>query len=579
MKKELFVLAGTAMMLFQACQDTSVVTTIERESNEIQFANYVGGMTRASRGTGATFVAGDQMEVYGYQTTSENDLAVLFNKQLVRNTGEAIWTYDYLKYWEKNSTYDFYAIFPYSDANSFDATNRLFSVTDFTVKDTASQQVDLMIAQRIVGRQSYDVVNFVFNHVLSNVNFNIKTASEFNTNGIAKVVVKSFDVTGLYSKGSFAQTGWSSNVFNGTWTPDVTSVYDLPKVENVNYTIGNPNPEDLASDLLLLPQQINDNAQIKISFKLVYSDGTETNFNREIALNQIVGKKRSNNAQVTLSKWEPNYRYFYTIAINPAVNQQGGHFQPTAIDSLDQADYADPDTQKEPKVNIIKIDNDGDGVPDEYWIDSDLDDDPDYPIIWIDIDDDGKLEGLPDRNNDGIPDDTDKDGKPDVIWYDSDGDNIVDKELERDPDVVEVPDGSETDYDGGVDGYKNAKAWIVNDGNNHYIDLDNDGEGDIPILWKDIDGDGKLEGIADKNKDGCLNEEDTYDGDGVDYNGNPNAYDVILFLSPDENNNLVWNELEKEVDEPDNPERPNVIQFSAEVSEWTDDYDANYNLQ
>ena len=592
-KRSLIILTG-AMMLLSACQDNMVLNNADpiRDSRtQINFANYVGGMTRASKGVGATFVSGDEIKVYGLQNIN-GEYGKIFNNQLVSNTGQEIWSYSPVKYWENNSTYDFYAVYPYATVNTFDFENRTFNISEFTVADTARDQVDLMIAKQITSHQPYNVVNFDFSHILSNVNFYVKTSSEFNTDGISSVEVVSFDVTGLYSKGSFAQNGWNTNnVFTGAWTPDATSVYDLPEVKTASYTIGG-SKADLATDLLLLPQQINDKAKLSITFKLVYSDGTESIFERSIALNKIVGNKASTPTEkVTVAKWEPNYRYNYTVSVDPSVTPDGGHFMPNINPDHDQEELTNPDSIYTPVVNIIEIDNDDDGITDEYWIDEDMDDTPDYPIIWKDIDGDGKEEALPDRDQDGNPDDSDEDGNPDVIWMDTDGDDIVDTELERtktkpdvpsDPNDPDYPTEAFIDYDGGTDGYENATAWIVSDENGEYfIDTDHDGKGDIPVVWRDIDGDGKLEGIADKDGDGAATAADSYDNDGVDYKGDANEYDVILIKDKDDEGNTIWRELEKDPSVPDEEITyyKTIIEFSATVTDWEDEYEASFLIK
>ena len=593
-KRSLIVLAG-AIMLLSACEDNKVLNSIDPirdNSTQINFANYVSGLTRASKGVGATFVSGDEIEVYGLQNVN-GEYGKLFNNQLVTNTGQEIWSYSPVKYWEKNSTYDFYAVYPYAVTSSFDFEGRTFSITDFTVANKESDQIDLMIAKQITDHQPFNVVNFEFSHILSNVNFYYKTSDDFNTEGIKSVDVISFDVTGLYSKGSFAQTGWNSNsAFTGAWTADVTSLYDMPEVKSAAYTIGNTKAASLATDLLLLPQQINDNAKLSITFKLVYSDDTESIFERSVALNKIVGNKVSTPTQKEkLAKWEPNYRYNYIVSVDPSITPDGGHFLPNINPDHDQDELTNPDSIYTPVVNIIEIDNDGDGITDEYWIDEDMDDTPDYPIIWKDIDGDGKEEALPDRDQDGEPDDSDDDGNPDVIWMDTDGDDIVDTELERtkttpdvpsDPSDPNYPTEAYIDYDGAVDGYENATAWIVTDENGEYfIDTDHDGKGDIPVVWKDIDGDGKLEGIADKDGDGAATEADNYDEDGLDYAGNANDYDVILIKDKDADDNTIWRELEKDPSVPDEEITyyKTIIEFSATVTDWEDEYEASYLIK
>ena len=615
MKKKVFLLVGAAAMLaFQACQESTSLNGIEKNndsSTEIRFTNYVSSLTRASRGIGSSFQNGDRMEVYGFQTIENTETSLLFNKQLVTNDDG--WYYTPVKYWEKNSTYDFYAIYPYSADNSFNLDDRLFTVSDFTVQDNADDQVDLMIAKLITGHQPYNVVPFEFNHVLSNVNFYIKTDDEFSTDGILGVKVTSFDITGLYCKGSFVQSGWDNgNVFTGQWTPAEASEYDLPEVKDSIYEIGSATAQTIVDDLLLLPQQINDNAQVNISFQLLYEDGTAAAFTRTVALNKIVGKKATAPSQtIVLAKWDPNYRYNYTISVNPAITEHGGHHLPigNADHNQDQFEDQDPDNPIEPNINIIEKDIDGDGITDEWWIDEDLDDDPDYPIIWKDIDGDGKEEALPDRDEDGEPDYTNGTDEPDVIWIDTDNDGVVDTELERDkttpsdidPDLPDdpndpnYPDTVYVDYDGAEsEGYKQPTAWLVTDADGEYwIDTDQDGNGDIKVVWMDIDGDGKLEGIADKDGDGKATEADNYDGDHKDYLDNENEYDVILYAhviknddgtqdyEKDAEGNIIWYELEKNAPTPGTeiPENTTEIQFSATVTDWNDDYNAEFVIK
>ncbi len=589
MKPRIFLLCTTALLV-AACQDTTLMYDTFSQNNEtvnsIEFGNYVGGMTRASRGTGNTFITGDKIEVYGFMTTG-TIVDKLFNKQPVEKKDDGTWTYSPKKYWNIGSVYDFYAIFPYSNSNSFDDADKTFSVTGFEVNVNPADQIDLMIAQQINNASANNVVNFVFNHILSNVSFFVKTSDNFVTTNIDRVEVVTFDVKGLYKKGDFDQTGWSSvNVFEGNWTVDAGVMYDLPQVTGVVYNIGAAEASAITKDLLLMPQAIDDNAVIEIMYKLIYDDGTSSTFTKSVKLNKIVGNNGRQSS--ILASWNPNYRYNYIISVDPSMTT----IKPIAKDDNDQNDYEDPNADTTPNVNIIEIDIDNDGVTDEYWIDEDGDGNPDYPIIWEDIDGDGKEEAIPDRDGDGIPDDSDGDGSPDVIWIDTDGDGIVDTELERDvyvgpgvitdPDDPNYPDEPNADFNGGVDNYLEPSGYLMTDEEGEYwIDLDGDGVGDIEILWKDIDGDGKLEGIADKNGDGILTIEDSYDNDGLDYNGNPNDYDVIMIDT--DGDGIADTELEKVItvvpgDLPDDEVEESAIEFSAEVGSWLDEYDAPYKM-
>ncbi len=561
MKRSNFLFVGAALMLFGACQESKVMFEYDSQNADpsafIEFNDYVSGITRASKSSGATFVAGDAMGVFGFQTMDEN-LSFLFNNQLVTNASTAadpnLWTYEPKKYWDGGSTYDFYAIYPYSATNyAFDSDARLFNVKNFTVKSEADEQTDLMIAQSVINARPFNKVNFVFNHILSNVNFYVKTSEEFDADGITSVTVLNFDITGLYGEGSYTQTSWKGSEPVGTWTADNTSVYDLPEVKNVNYVIGAAK-SSLVEDLLLLPQNISDDAMVNVTYKLNYENGDESVFRRSVSLNRILGVKRTANTDtLVIASWDANYRYNYIISIDPSVTDQGGHHLAVADPDHDQQDHQDNPGAYPPTVDILLVDTDGDGTPDDYWIDEDMDGTPDYPVVWDDIDGDGKEEGMPDRDGDGQPDDSDGDGNPDVIMLDTDGDGFVDTELERDltpsgPDIPDTPAKTPfADFNGGVDDYMHAAAYLMTDDDGEYwIDLDGDGNGDVHILWKDIDGDGLLEGIPDRDGDGLLTPADSYDNDGKDYLGNDNDYDVVLYLVENETTGeMEWKELER----------------------------------
>ena len=55
---------------------------------------------------------------------------------------------------------------------------------NFTVKSEADEQTDLMIAQSVINARPFNKVNFVFNHILSNVNFYVKTSEEFDAENL-----------------------------------------------------------------------------------------------------------------------------------------------------------------------------------------------------------------------------------------------------------------------------------------------------------------------------------------------------------------------------------------------------------
>ena len=601
-KIQTLLLAGTAILLLNSCQEKLELNSIERcydSSDEIQFQNYVTGMTRASRNS-SNFINGDSIGVYGYQKSNEGssvEVSKIFNNQKVTyNKTANTWEYSPVKYWEKSSTYDFYAIFPYSKTSgiNYTFTDNKFAINDFSVEDDKDNQVDIMIAKRKIDQPSYQVVNFEFNHVLSNVSFLFKTADDFSPIGISQVEVLSFKVTNLYSTGTFTQNGWVGNAYDGEWTGQTTK-YDLQgmDVDNFAFTPAQPvapatttqqTAVNLYTDLLLLPQEFADDAQIEIKYKITYDDGAEAVYRRKVNMNKIQGHlKDSGDPDADIAEWKPNYRYYYTIAADPSLNEQGGKYQ--AIANVDNDRKAYPTTTIAPTVNIIRVYLDSDNITDAYYVDYDLDGKGDYPILWQDLDGDGWLWGLVDSNNDGIPDDDDNDGQPNVIYLDiNPRDNVVETPLRIPAPPVPTtptpnpddPTAAIVDYNGNADGsYTNPVAWLILKESGDSIDTDNDGIGDIAIVWQDIDGDGLLEGVADKDGNGILTPADAYDDDNVDYNGNPSTYDVIRYLDYSTADSPEWKDLEiYEIPEEILPKIPNIIEFSAVVEEWKGPYDA-----
>lgn len=615
MKKKLIFAVGI-LAVMASCEKENIADFVRNEKqnapNVIEFRDFVNNNTRASRKSGSSFVSGDAMSVWGFQVT-DGENTLLFNNQKVEKTDTSdIWVYSPAKYWNSISSYDFYAFFPQSAGSTFDQNRRLFSVSDFTVNDNTADQVDLMIAERKENQDPYNTVDYVFTHILSNVNFYFKASNKFESSEVPTFELLEFDITGLYSTGDYAQSDWKNdNTPVGAWTADVTSVYNFPEVTSnapVVYNTGSA-PSTIANDLLLMPQTISEDAKISLVYKINYADGTSQKMNRQTMLKNIVGVKKSNSDTIKVSDWQPNFIYNYTVSVDPSVkNEPNG-----SVNHDDGGHGADA-------IVIILPDADGDGYP-EYWVDEDCDGKPDYPLVWGDPDGDGREELYPDHDGDGIPDycdddidgdgipndedpdfvdgswDEDGDGIPDHLWIDKDGDGLTDTEIFRikehidDPDIPvdptdpEYPDSAFIDYDGAIDGYDNPTAYLEVDSLNEYWVVLKDTLGNeterIHILWKDIDGDDKLEGIADKDGDGKLTSDDSYDNDHKDYNGNDNEFDVIRVDK--DGDGTCDTELEKipeqhNDDDIDPDPLSNAIQFSATVSDWEEDINSEYHI-
>lgn len=575
MKKISFIATASMLMVVGCSQDILIDSPQpgNANSNAIEFGlSMTDAATKASKETGNSFVFGDAFSVDAFQYLGQ-DILPTFTDQTVTYDGSN-WKYTPIKYWDEKSTYDFYAIYPSSVNHAFSAADRLYTVTDFTVANDPADQVDVMIAQQKTGVSPFNTVDYNFNHILSNVNFYMKAAKDLNMYKINSIEIVSFDIDGLKSKGSFTQTGWdANNVVVGSWDVDETSVYDFPEAKGQTTTTS---LVTLSSDMLMMPQVIDEDATVNVTYKLNYADGSSMAFTRSAKFANVAGKKNKTE-DVTIAKWESKNRYNYYLLVDPSKNEEGGNTgKPNGTITTDHNDTEHPAT-----VDIITLpDTDGDGYP-EYWVDEDRDGTPDYPLVWADPDGDGTENLYPDRDQNGQPDgtDTDGDGTPDDLWVDRDGDGECETEISRTP-VIDNPDVDDPedeevpyiDYNGGVNEYKHAEAYKILGPDNkgeYWLDVDGNGTQDILIVWKDIDDDGKLEGIADRDGDCLPTENDNYDGDDVDYNGKgyqggPQKFDVILVYDKTTD---TWNELEKivtpsgdediDVPEPPTQKKPN----------------------
>ena len=456
---KLSILAG--MMALVSCQQNGILHEISPYASKrnayIEFGNIVNTMTRAAKSTGnAGFVVGDTMAVWGLQNTDGVE-DVIFNNQDVRFTQDGTWTYDNKKLWNIGSTYMFYGVFPYSKSlyTMSEDSCRYISIATYTTPDDPDAQTDLMISERR-DVSPFNTVEMYFHHILSNVNIYAKISNAMDLNDIESITLQSAKLNNIKNTGSYQQTGWKQQRPVGSWS-NISGQMVMPEITNKQLS---KTSTPLYSNYLMMPQILFSSAPtptdvtVDATFRIVYKDGTTSTFIKNgIRLAGITGS--NGNTSTVVSRWEPNYKYNYTLAFNPnratrvwdADGDGGLVIDPITGDTIATDDDTptigtmkyNPDEPD--KIKILE-DTDGDGIPDT-WVT--------YPIVWEDVDEDGQLEAGIDRDNDGHIDDVDGDnetqqvpgGDPDTDPSDGNPKNPTGKDVI----LVHV----DTDGDGDVD--------------------------------------------------------------------------------------------------------------------------------
>lgn len=325
LKNMLYACMTIVMVSLSSCDNENVLIDNQADKDTSKKAIVFGNnlpvnSTRASLTPAGGFPDGSVISVYGFQTTGAA-VDQNFKDQAVTKGGEK-WTYSPVKYWNLTSTYEFYAVYPKDKiSHTFNNETKMFAIDNFVVADDKDAQIDVMIAEKNT-TSPLNIVNFNFNHLLSNVNFYFKTINTFDFNGIASIEVVEFDVEGICNKGSYQQTG---NV-EGTWTASTNGadIYDFPKVTSGSVS-DNTSHTALATDLLLLPQSLaSADKKITMTYRINYSDGTAARYTKSVALSDATFIKSKNGAtSEDLTVWKPNYIYNYFLAVNPAILPNG----------------------------------------------------------------------------------------------------------------------------------------------------------------------------------------------------------------------------------------------------------------
>lgn len=326
-----YLLMAAAATIFAACSETDFVNPVPETEQEIGFENHVGKTTRAEITNEAALATAGGFKVWGWKTPtaatldwSVDAITQIFNAQVVSG-GDGAWTYSPKKYWDKNSTYNFYAVAPavapegviYSCTNPASGMITITGAQSALVAATAYNDflIDRNGAQNVSGNHtgSHGKVNFDFNHIMAKVSIQLKR------NVAEKITVNSITMSGWNSNtGKFVQTLTATPGVGNTseWTMTAAGtggtvtfeqgyvLYSEPAVgEELDLAVSAATPVAVEDSYIMVPQTVG-TLTFTLDYTITYSDN-------------LVEEFKSQTGTLTNQIWGTDTHTTYTILVGP----------------------------------------------------------------------------------------------------------------------------------------------------------------------------------------------------------------------------------------------------------------------
>lgn len=314
MKKSYLMMAAAATM-FAACTQTDFVNEVPETEQAIGFDNHVAKSTRAEITDEAALSTEGGFVVWGWKTPTTTPLdwtaakaTQIFNAQTVSG-GHGAWTYSPKKYWDKMSTYNFYAVAPANPTSGTyactDAANGMITITGVKsglakAEGTEDFLIDRDGAKSVSGYHTgnHAKVELEFNHVMAKVSIQLKR-----------------NVTENITVNSITMSGWNSNegkfVQTLTATPGVGNISEWSMANGTAGTVTFNQGYALTADAavavedsyIMVPQTVG-TLTFTLDYTITYTDGVVENF-------------KSQTGTLTAQTWGTDTHTTYTIKVGP----------------------------------------------------------------------------------------------------------------------------------------------------------------------------------------------------------------------------------------------------------------------
>lgn len=332
MKKSYFMMAAAAT-IFAACSETDFVNPVPETEQEIGFDNHVGKSTRAEITDEAALAKEGGFVVWGWKTPTSNkawaSATQIFNEVNVYDAstelgekGDAtVWTYDNKKYWDKTSTYNFYAVAPYNPSSGAeysctDPATGLITITGAkSALATASDDflIDRDGVKDVSGDAPHAKVGFDFNHVMAKVTLQL-LSGDINEGDV--ITVTKLTMSGWNSNnGTFVQnSGYVASTTNHSeWTLTDGTAGTVTFSKDGGYTLNETTAVAVENSYIMVPQTIAASTlKFTVDFTITYKDDDANPENN--VTEEFVGHEGT---LATAQTWGTDTHTTYTIKVGP----------------------------------------------------------------------------------------------------------------------------------------------------------------------------------------------------------------------------------------------------------------------
>ena len=269
MKK--ILLAVTAALAITSCSQNEEFENAGQKA-VINFESIVSNATRATE-MKLQGLKDQGFHVYAYNTgdavvgTGTLDKSIIENALVSWDSGTSKWT-SAIYYWPSKGNIQFFA---YSSSKSLTLTatdtDKYPTLVDYQIADAASGQEDLLTA-KVTNKTKADLnVSFTFSHVLTQIQFAIKSKLADNLT----YTVSKIEISGANNKATYkyADNSWISLAGSAKYT------YPLDDVTANNAVQGTTTGKNIGTEsLMLLPQTLTA-GKILVSYSVTDKNGDE----------------------------------------------------------------------------------------------------------------------------------------------------------------------------------------------------------------------------------------------------------------------------------------------------------------